>query len=303
MPSAPAAEPVTGFWSLVLHNLQLIFSRPEVLFGRLGMIVIAIVAALVVYGILWRMLARMRRRLEARLQAGPTARHRRLSRSLTVLSLLGSVAKWTILLAALLWILAIAGVNLLPILAGAGVAGLAVGLGAQSLIRDFLSGLFVMLEGQFAIGDHVNIGGTLGTVEEMGLRVTVLRDLQGQLHYIPNGSIGAVTVYEAPRVQWGVNLALPAEAVPAARAALVATLEDLRTEFPRKLLGWATPRALDLQGGYVGLQTIVAVFPEQKWLLDEELAPRWLRRLAGAGVALPEGVQPRVYVALRGETG
>ncbi|MEN6645113.1 MAG: NPCBM/NEW2 domain-containing protein [Armatimonadia bacterium] len=72
-----------------------------------------------------------------------------------------------------------ARVNLLPLLMSAGIAGVAIGLGVQSLIRDFLSGLFMMMEGQFAVGDTIMVDGTLGRVQELGLRVTVLRDLQG----------------------------------------------------------------------------------------------------------------------------
>ena len=298
-PAAPAAP--AELWPQLMGNLRLLLSRPDVLFGRLGMVLVVIIVALILYAVTRRLLGRLRQRLLARVEAGPEAARRRLSRSLTVVSLLGSIAKWAILLVALLWILAIAGVNLMPVLAGAGVAGLAVGLGAQSLIRDFVSGLFVMLEGQFAVGDHVNIGGTLGVVEELGLRVTVLRDLQGQLHHIPNGTVGTVIVYEEPRVQWGLDLPVPAEALEAAQEALIAILDDLRQEFPRQLLGWDEPRVLQLQAGLAGLQAVVDVFPEQQWVLEGELAPRWLRQLTDAGIVLPEGVLPRVYPALRAE--
>lgn len=294
-PSAPVPA-LPDQW----HNHLLLLSN--VLFTRLAMVLVVVVLALVVHGLVRRVLRRVEKRLRERSEAGPEAAQRRALRGLTVISLLGSIAKWTVLLVALLWILAIAGLNLTPVLAGAGVVGLAVGLGAQSLIRDFVSGLFITLEGQFAVGDYVNIGGKLGAVEELGLRVTVLRDLQGQLHYVPNGAIDKVTVYEQPRVRWGIALEGPAEALAVMRQELLAVLEDLRQEFPRQLLGWEEPRALQLQTGLAGLQTVVDVFPEQEWVIQQELAGRWLRRLRDAGIALPEGAEARVYGAIGPES-
>jgi small conductance mechanosensitive channel len=80
-----------------------------------------------------------------------------------------------------------------PILAGAGILGLAVSFGAQSLVKDVISGFFVLFENQFAIGDVIEAGGKSGVVEKMTLRVVVLRDLQGAMHIIPNGEIKVVS--------------------------------------------------------------------------------------------------------------
>ena len=90
--------------------------------------------------------------------------------------------------------------------------------------------------------------------------------------------------------------------VRSAREALLAVLADLHQEFPRQLLGWEQPRVLQLSTGLAGLQTTVDVFPEQQWVVEGELAPRWLRRLAEAEIVLAEGVQPRVYAALKAES-
>jgi small-conductance mechanosensitive channel len=86
------------------------------------------------------------------------------------------------------------GLNLAPLLAGAGIAGLAIGFGAQSLVKDVISGFFVLLEDQYGVGESVRIGLQEGVVEEMTLRVTVLRNGEGEVHVIPNGSIQTVTV-------------------------------------------------------------------------------------------------------------
>jgi len=85
------------------------------------------------------------------------------------------------------------GVDLAPILAGAGIVGLAVGFGAQTLVKDVISGFFLLLEDQYRVNDEVSIAGARGTVEQIGLRTTVLRDFEGRVHIVPNGAISVVT--------------------------------------------------------------------------------------------------------------
>lgn len=266
--------------------------------GRLVMIVLVIILAVVAYALLRRVLRQLRQRLQARTGAGDPLAARRVSRSLTVVSLLASIAKWTVLLLALLWILAIAGVNLMPVLAGAGVAGLAIGLGAQSLIKDFLSGLFIMLEGQFAVGDYVSIGPMVGVVEELGLRVTVLRDLQGQLHYLPNGSIINVTVYEKPVAKWGLALQVPADLAQPAREAVNGALRDLKAEFPGQLLAIEDLHQVPLEGTWTALQATMDVSAQQQWVVQEELPLRLNRAVKELDERLAEGLPLRVYPVL-----
>jgi len=85
------------------------------------------------------------------------------------------------------------GINIGPVLAAAGIVGLAVGFGAQSLVKDIISGFFILLDDQIRVGDVVEIAGKSGLVEKVNLRVTVLRDLAGNVHYVPNGHIHVVT--------------------------------------------------------------------------------------------------------------
>ncbi len=85
------------------------------------------------------------------------------------------------------------GISVTPLFASAGVIGVALGFGAQSLIKDMLSGLFVLLENQYAKGDRVKLGEVTGQVEDLSLRATILRDDQGVVHYIPNGSITVIS--------------------------------------------------------------------------------------------------------------
>ena len=90
---------------------------------------------------------------------------------------------------ALVGVLEILGVPIAPLITGAGIIGVAVGFGSQSLVRDIITGLFIIAENQFRIGDFVSIGEYSGTVEDMTLRVTKLRQIDGTIHYIPNGEI------------------------------------------------------------------------------------------------------------------
>lgn len=127
------------------------------------------------------------RRVLAQATGAASERHRQ--RTLTMGSLLRSVVTLVTLLIALLYLLQIFGVSLAPVLASAGVGGVALGFGAQSLVRDFLSGIFMILEDQYGVGDVIDTGTTVGTVEEISLRVTRLRDGQGVVWYVRNGEI------------------------------------------------------------------------------------------------------------------
>jgi small conductance mechanosensitive channel len=117
---------------------------------------------------------------------------RRRQRAATIGSLLRSVASFAIYGTAFVLVLGEFGVNIAPIIASAGVIGVAVGFGAQNLVKDFLSGIFMMLEDQYGVGDVVDLGEATGTVETIGLRVCTVRDIEGTLWYVRNGAINRV---------------------------------------------------------------------------------------------------------------
>ena len=110
----------------------------------------------------------------------------------TLVPLLHSVCRYVLYFGAAVVALGVLGVDTRPILAGAGLLGLAVGLGAQSLVTDFVSGFFILFEGQFLVGDYVQIGDASGQVEAVGIRQTQIRDGKGRLYIIPNGQIKSV---------------------------------------------------------------------------------------------------------------
>lgn len=117
------------------------------------------------------------------------AEERRDQRAKTVGAVLGSVATVVVFATAFVLVLGEIGVNLGPIIASAGIIGLAVGFGAQSLVSDFLSGIFMLMEDQYGVGDWVDAGKATGMVEHVGLRVTQLRDGDGVLWFVRNGEI------------------------------------------------------------------------------------------------------------------
>ena len=107
----------------------------------------------------------------------------------TLISVFSGTFRVIIWAAVILMVISELGINIGPLLAGAGVIGLAIGFGAQYIIRDFFTGLFIILENQFRVGDVLCLGDICGTVENINLRMTVLRDVDGTVHHIPNGEI------------------------------------------------------------------------------------------------------------------
>ncbi len=125
-------------------------------------------------------------------ETNPQAVERRQQRAETMASLLKSIASAVVATIVLFMVVAQLGYNIAPLIASAGIIGVALGFGAQSLVKDFLSGIFMILEDQFGVGDPVNVGMASGTIEAVGLRVTRLRDVTGTVWYVRNGEILAV---------------------------------------------------------------------------------------------------------------
>ncbi|HMH89808.1 MAG TPA: mechanosensitive ion channel domain-containing protein, partial [Streptosporangiaceae bacterium] len=115
---------------------------------------------------------------------------RRQQRATALGSVLGNAASVTIFAIALFIVLGDMGLNLAPILASAGVLGIAIGFGAQNLVQDFLAGIFMLLEDQYGVGDVINVRNITGTVEAVSLRITRIRDVNGVVWHIRNGTIG-----------------------------------------------------------------------------------------------------------------
>ncbi|PLR94039.1 mechanosensitive ion channel family protein [Bacillus sp. T33-2] len=114
-------------------------------------------------------------------------------REATLIKLLENVLTYVVYFVTIMTILSVLTINVQAMLAGAGIVGLAVGFGAQSLVKDVITGFFIILEDQFSVGDYVRIGQAEGTVEEIGLRTSKIKGFTGELHILPNGTITEVT--------------------------------------------------------------------------------------------------------------
>ncbi|HVT78673.1 MAG TPA: mechanosensitive ion channel domain-containing protein [Acidimicrobiales bacterium] len=151
-------------------------------------IVLAIVVARLTARALRRVIGTAQRRSPLRASSA-----RAEQRADTVGDVVGSLARSAILALGFLMALGQLGLNLAPLIAGAGIAGVAIGFGAQALVRDFLSGLFILLEDQYGVGDTIDLGGdVVGVVEELNLRTTRVRAADGTVFFVPNGGIARV---------------------------------------------------------------------------------------------------------------
>ncbi len=117
------------------------------------------------------------------------------TRKLTLLPLLRNIIRIALVLIAGMIVLTQLGINIGPLLAGAGVIGLAIGFGAQTLVRDIITGAFLLMEDSIAVGDWVEAGGHAGEVEKLTVRTVTLRDLSGTVHVVPFGDVTSVTNY------------------------------------------------------------------------------------------------------------
>ncbi len=156
-----------------------------VVLEKLIQVAIIIVVALVMYRVLRFFTKRLQREVD---EPDLVRKRQREQRAQTVASLLNNIGAITISILAILMVLG-TFIQIGPLLAGVGVLGLGVSFGAQSLVKDLISGMFMLIEGQFAVGDVVRVGDTAGLVEKITLRTLVLRDVNGVVHVIPNGNV------------------------------------------------------------------------------------------------------------------
>ncbi|MEO1059561.1 MAG: mechanosensitive ion channel family protein [Actinomycetota bacterium] len=225
------------------------------------------------------------------LGSSPDATSRRAARATSISFVLGgtvSVIVWTL---AVLMALAELGLNLGPLIAGAGIAGVAVGFGAQDLVKDCISGLFVLLEDQYGIGDVVDLGEAIGVVERISLRVTILRGLDGTVWHVPNGEVARVGNLSQ---LWSVavvdlDVAYHSDLDRVGEIMLNAAREVCDTEEwapivieEPNLLG---VEALGADG--ITLRITVKTKPGEQWALQRELRRHFKQVFDDAGIEIP----------------
>lgn len=149
----------------------------------------------------------------------------------TLSKLLDNILSYVVYFIALMMILSVLTIDVKALLAGAGIVGLAVGFGAQSLVKDIITGFFIIFEDQFSVGDHVRIGVFEGNVEAIGLRTTKIKSWTGELHILPNGSIVQVTNFSLNNSMAVVDIGIAyGEDIERAEAVIEELLEDMAME-------------------------------------------------------------------------
>jgi small-conductance mechanosensitive channel len=170
-------------------------------------ILIIIVIGLIVYFIFQKIIPRViRRTVTLQMKGKPQIEIQK--RSKTISRVLRNTIGIVIGILVLFTILAEIGINIGPALASLGILGLAVGFGAQNLVKDIINGLFILIENPYGVGDVVKVAGIAGLVEEINLRRTILRDLDGIVHYVPNGEINIASNFtrEFSRVNMNISV-------------------------------------------------------------------------------------------------
>jgi len=206
------------------------------------------------------------------------AAERRRQRAETIGSVLRSVASFVIFGIALVTVLAELGFELGPVLASAGVAGVALGFGAQTLVRDFLSGIFMILEDQFGVGDLIDAGEAVGTVEEVSLRVTRLRDASGVVWYVRNGEILRVGNHSQGWSTAVVDVSVAYdEDIPRVQELIRSTADALceEEEWREKVLEDPVVAGVEaVTGTAVTIRVIIKCAPNQHLAVQRELRER-----------------------------
>ncbi len=237
------------------------------------------------------------------LEASPVTAERREQRAKTMGSLLKSITTGVLVTIVLFMIVAQLGYNIAPLIASAGILGLALGFGAQSLVRDFLSGIFMIIEDQYGVGDAVDVGAASGTVEAVGLRVTRLRDVNGTVWYVPNGTIARVGNMSQNWARTVLDIRVAYEQdLTGVRTALRDVAhrlwedEGYRGDIIEEPEVWGVER-LDPDG--VVVRVVLKTAPLEQWRVAREMRERIKDRFDELGIEIP---RPQRVVWHRQET-
>ncbi len=183
------------------------------------------------------------------------------------------------------------GISIGPILAGAGIAGIAVGLGAQTLVKDVIGGFFILLENQFRVHDVIGVAGVSGKVEAINLRTTLLRDAEGRVHVIPNGAISVVTNYTR---EWSVavlDVGVPyGEDMDRVLSVLRRVGDGLEQDpvFGKKLLQKFEYPGIETFGEWaVVVRMSVRTLPQERWDVAREVRARVKKAFDESGIEIP----------------
>jgi len=214
-------------------------------------------------------------------------RHKK--RTMTIYSLVLNISKYAVYLLAIGFVLTELGVNYTMYFASLSVVGLAIGFGSQGLVQDMVTGFFIIFEEQFNVGDMVEIPPHTGIVEELGLRMTRLRNYQGQRVTIPNRNIAVVGNYVRGAQQVFLDVAVTSEGdVGKATRVLRETGKEIAGQFQDIILSPPeSPGEIALSTGERFIRLSLTIWPQQQWVIDQEMTPRLRAAMKTAGVEIP----------------
>lgn len=182
------------------------------------------------------------------------------------------------------------GVNIQPLLAGSAVAGVALGFGAQTLVKDIIAGFFLLMENQFGVGDIIDVDNKhSGTVERMTLRVTQIRDMEGKAHYLPNGTISQVVVLSKDYARALVDVEINNDQdVDHVMGLLKSLGEELMKDRPDAVLEPTEVRGVETMNATgCTIRTLTKTGPGLQWEIAREYRRRVLLRFKQEGIAMP----------------
>jgi small conductance mechanosensitive channel len=236
------------------------------------------------------------RKIEDQGETSPLAQARLLQRTRTIGSVLGNLATWGLTFTVISVALSEAGVSPGAIIAGAGILGAGLGFGAQSLVRDLISGLFIVFEDQYGVGDSVDLGSASGVVESVGLRVTQVRDLEGTLWFVRNGEILRVGNQSQGFARVVIDVAL-------AYQTNVATAQEVLAKAAKSVKGKSlSPAEIwginALSGDQVVIRLVQKTKPEHKDDLARELRLAVKTELDKSKIKLAPGANS-IYVNIK----
>jgi small conductance mechanosensitive channel len=232
----------------------------------------------------------------------PIAKARVVQRAKTMGSVLSNLITWTLLLFAIGSVLSELGIAVGALIASAGIVGAAIGFGAQSLVRDLISGMFIIFEDQFGVGDSVDLGQANGVIETVGLRVTQVRDVSGTLWYVRNGEITRVGNHTQGWSRVILDIALPYDTkLDKAKAAILDAANDLVKDntFSKRMLGKPEIWGIEsLTGRQLVLRLVQQVGPQDADDVARELRLRVKESLDKAKISLAD---TPLYVEVAGK--
>lgn len=240
----------------------------------------------------YRMLGVLTRRIERAVDRGdPKTITIQEQRAKTMVGLVRNVGLVLITILTLFMILNAVGIKIGPLLATAGVAGLAISFGAQSLVKDIISGLFILFENQFGVGDVIRVSSVSGRVERMTLRIVVLRDVQGVVHVIPNGEITLVSnltrAFSRAVFEVGVAYKEDADHVMEVMREVGRTLWEDPQWRPLLTEEITVPGIESFGDSSVNIRIMATTMPLAQWDVARELRRRIKRRFDEEGIEIP----------------